>query len=391
MKHKKIIMILSLLGVFVGLSFVVSFYALKPMPVFFYGLNDTEQEGFKKVILDFGKTNHHKFVFLNGPTAISKTNAFPQKTVAIFRTGAMANQQSESFTSVNPEILNRTATAVHRLVRREGASNEFWAIPLLINNLEFFRRDQAKSPGAAGVVSISQATALLTEHPGTTHALAMPAADDSLLLDVIGQLTVSSGGLDQYRSLCAQTLLGTPPSNLMGTIPAFNEAMSTLKLWKRTGTIHPNWIDMTTGDISRLLTRNSIDYVIQRLSDHRALSEEALTNSHSGRFLDIAPEDLRVSTIGTIALAVPKTGRWRNEAERLSAWLSGPEAQNALATQTGLAPTVLRAQAPDLQSRMARQFASEGAAISGWSQDGFTDDKQRSSFAAELRLIIAGQ
>ena len=389
MKIRKIIGICAGIVVIAAAMVMIFFYLHEPFPVECIDLSVTEITALQKVINTYQEKVDYKLRLISIDSDNNSSKIINTKKGAyIGYLNENLRQNSDKYGNVPEDLIKRTARSVQSTVRRNNNSDTYWALPLVMDHLEFFTQQKSVLTEKNGITTPEQVLKLVPEIDKKTRYQAVIAGkDDDLLLDIIGQIVASTNGYEAYTALCSQSLDVTAPEAFAASQPAFTEAIHILSDWQKSKWLHPNWLDLNVQSSQKLIEMKQALFVIQTLEQHRQIDRSVLTEGKATRFLEVGTKT-RIMTAPTIVGCIPIKGRWVQAAQDFLSWLMSEEGQKVLSQDTGLAPTVLSIAAPDTQAREVRSWASASQIIQGWSKDGFTDKKTRTEFAAKLREYI---
>jgi hypothetical protein len=376
----------------VGLC-VISFaavmvYRTAALPLYCYGLSSTETAAFLAAAEEWSRENGRriKLVIRNADDIV---HASPSKP-AIFQLGAASKLAAANYATLSNELYKSLPRSIRETVQRPDAEQgDYYALPLLIDHLEFFKKDNKIPPDSrTGLHDIAMAQEIFASS-NTRFAFAFNGSSDTLLLDIIGQMLISAYGKNAYRELCNLSLKNTSAKDISTRMPAFSETLTLLNNWRASGWLHPNWKDFTEQTAEELFRADILSYTAQYLSAHRRVARDVLYQGQSLPFLELRGGTARpIMTAPITAMGLPSTGRWQQETKSLAAFLVRVTTQELLSQRSMLAPVNLSSKAADVQARAVRDNAAIATILQGFSLDGFLNAKQRRAFAAEVRSLL---
>ena len=185
-------------------------------------------------------------------------------------------------------------------------------------------------------------------------------ANNRILIDFLGALVMSKGGLSAYNKLIdelriVETLDEVIDIKLDGKDLTLRSLLDMLKLWPKEGLTHPAWYNGHGNDLVYFAEEKQISCFFTLLSSHRKIAYNIIKNYESAK----TPMYKSGSDYGLIAPAV--SCMLLSDNSNCKKYLAGfftEEAQTSLSDKTALAPTQYRAESYDRQADDVRFWAA---------------------------------
>ncbi|MCX7024091.1 MAG: hypothetical protein NT080_05655 [Spirochaetes bacterium] len=363
--------------------------ATAPFTVLLAGLDEREMTAFRETIGQVveGRNVAYRESAVPDGAAPGK----PGIDLVVFRPGPGIAGAARFFAGVDALIKGRVSPVISAFVLDGSRA---YAVPLLLDHFDLSLDSRFGPVGAARTIGMD-------EFEKTAHRLAASAEpviaaagkDDETLLALVSYAVIADSGIKGYRELALALLDGKTPEaildfQLAGSASNLRSALARLDAWRRTGILHPNWLDMSRDDVRSFAAAGRTPAFASFLGDRRSMDRGALGRYAAIRFPTTTAGAL-VPVVVTTAAAVPEASRRKASGLRLLAKLAEPAAQIASARISGRAPATFAAQAPDIQARDARDVAVASTALAqGFAADACRNREEMTSLAAALRGLL---
>lgn len=386
--------------VVIALAVVVVVGAREDAPTLgFYAVDESSVAAIKAIAADprFGS---FRFDFVDLDTAVEpRLGERGAPSILFAYDGAIKDPDAAGLAVLDDEPIRAMPSSLRR-VGSDGESR--YAYPLLIDHLELaYEVGLFESIGLAPPPTLEEFLRAARKFAaGSPPAIFIAGGDDSTLLNLIGALVESRGGLAaaealgslEYRPDALGSLLDSSLCSDDAARPVtLRSELDLLVSLKAEGLLHPEWYRFGLRDLSAFMADGSAPFAIMQLSQRR-LMDQRTASRYKGIVFPASPGASRRAprfTILTASLNASAPKRHREAAFGFLAYLSSAEGQRRLSELSGLAPTHAAARAPDEQASELRLWAAASSAVTpepGWAMA--RDGASRAALAAELRAYL---
>lgn len=406
-KNKKIVLlagIIPFIALFIILAIVLTAVILRPSSIAFYGLDERTELSIKSAIDNWNKTENIKFKYKildqEKPlgTQISVAN---RPDLLITTNGAavgIAARNASEKAAMNSAVLSEMTSSMRSAAVLSENGAKVRAAPFLSGHFEIdidmnaFRASRMKA--IATWKDIDQF--LMIEKKNFDYPLIFAGKDAETTLNLLGAMTESLDGTEQYRAAAklieeyttdkkwdaaelAEELCGSYNSPLYTSVKKLSE-------WYASSLMARDCFNYTFSDINAFLQNRLSAAALMSLSDHRKIDTRT-----AERFTSIyIPSEKSAGErrfTGQVIYAVPQ--KKNKGLEKLIDYFLSTEGQEQLSRITGLAPVFARCRTPDHQADDARYWiAATSAPLAGLSCEVDLSQKHKSQLAAELASIV---
>jgi hypothetical protein len=284
-----------------------------------------------------------------------------------------------------------------RILREHSSRNALKALPLLADGLELaWHRDllaaeKLATPRSSGIIQELSRSAQ-QETPRLFFGTDTPSA----LLQVFSALVLENGGLNAYQALAQELKDNTQNTSIDFSVilerhPSAQTAINTISALRENNALHPEWQKLSRKEVQTLMTRDQALFVIQSLSERRAVPYQSIFNYSSLRFPSGSERSDQAVIAPLICIAVSATGTRAEKAIQAINASFSIEGLSAVAKQSGLAPVALPPAAADIQAQELRSAVVIRPQVSGLYLDSFIQPEDAERFAQWLIAAIIKQ
>lgn len=277
-----------------------------------------------------------------------------------------------------------------RILREHSSSNALKALPLLADGLELaWHRDllaaeKLATPRSSGIIQELSRSAQ-QETPRLFFGTDTPSA----LLQVFSALVLENGGLNAYQALAQELKENAQNTSIDFSVilerhRSAQIAINTLSALRKNNALHPEWQQLSRKEVQTLMTRDQALFVIQSLSERRAVPYQSIFNYSSLRFPSGSERSDQAVIAPLICIAVSAEGKAAEKAIQAINTSFTIEGLPAVAKQAGLAPVALPPAAADIQAQELRSAVAIRPQVSGLYLDSFIRPEDAERFAQWL-------
>lgn len=276
-------------------------------------------------------------------------------------------------------------------IRNSGTSGRtYYALPVLLDHFELacsktiLERNNSTAPET---MEQMLQTARAVKNPKTWPLICAGARDEDLVL-LTGSLVHSLHGLEAYEQLVQHIRAAHSFETLLAETP-LRAVLETLLSWRRERLLHPQWLEMTNGDIEAFMRFDNAAFVFMPLSTRRTLDPAVAENYEASRFPNgrtASSYPLTAVTYGGIRI---RNELFADAAELFLYALVAEDVQQTLSRETGFAPVNAKAPVHDKQAYDVRYWGAASRVLVPDPVTAAIDDPARiASFAEEIRSYI---
>jgi hypothetical protein len=321
--------------------------------------------------------------------------------------GAMIAPAGASLASLAGSLDTIPANAIRKVPPAMGqavldAKGRAYALPLQLDQFQVaysFATFAGLGVKVEKRLSLAQLEgALAAYRSSAAPALLFAGGDDETLLLVLSALCLSRGGEGAYRALVAEIASGAEQGRLMkkalgpgpdGKALTLESLIGAIKDWKAKGYLHAEWYNLGPDTVATYLRQGRAVAVLIPLSLRRIVPYESI-NKYGWDAYPAAPgvaASAYLAPMTAVAFGASSAGRRTESARReLLGYLTKDDTAMRLAKDDGEATTLAAAPSPDVQARLAMNWAAESrVVVNGIYRDAFASREAARAFASAVR------
>lgn len=406
-KNKKIVLsagIAPFIVLFIVFAIVLTAKSLKKPEIAFYGVDERTELSIKSVIDGWNKRENIKFKYktLDSEKSLdTQISIASRPDILITTNGAaviVAAENASAKAAIDSTPLSEMTTSMRGVAILSQDKTKTAAAPLLSSHFEIdidldaFRASRMKA--IATWKDIDQF--LKIEKKNFDYPLIFAGKDSSTTLDLLGAMTESLDGTEQYRAAAnlienyitekrwdapdlAQELCGSYNAPLYTSVKKLSE-------WYAAGLLSKDCFNYTFNDVNAFLQNKFSAAAFMTLSDHRKINTK--TAEHFSSIY--VPSERSAGERRFTAQVIYAVPQKRNKRlSKLVSYFLSSEGQEQLSRSTGLAPVFAHCRTPDHQADDARYWiAATSTPLAGLSRETDLTRKHKDQLAAELASII---
>ena len=388
----------------------------KPVQIAFYNLTPAQEQTVTEHILSspsLVKKSRISFVHLDSDRPLEQE--LPSSaTMLVTLMGQSAQDAYDSAAEKSSSLgfdfsMLKDSTISLKNMTPRGKNNKISQLPILLDNNEILL--DIKLLDATKTTRMQTWTDVETFAAASKEKIKFPmvfaGSDSSVTLGILGAMTESFSGADQYRT-AAEKILAFYKENpdaqniqVYDLIKSLSEdpasplyaATYTLQNLIKKQLLHPECFHMTHNDVKAFMDNKMAAVVFTSLTEHRNVNHETIERykaiprvlenggDHAGFYPSNRKTNMRSLNTPVICAVPLKSNR---SMVKVAAFLLAPSSQDSLCLKTGLAPVLAQSHVPDIQSDDVRFWAAATEApLQPLDTAAFTNPANREQFVRE--------
>ena len=283
--------------------------------------------------------------------------------ILISETPRLNSKWSELLSPINESLIDRYPTSTREMTKQDGLS---LLLPLQLDHIELsYKKGTINQNNESNIIfSFNEMERQLSALAKDNHyPLMVSGSIGRDLLDFVSILVLSRTGVEGYRKLQDLFTMDLSFSELINSELnrgfSLKDVLEIIGTWEKQGIIHPEWMRFSREEAVSFMVDDLSSAYIMRLSTHRTLPDNLLTQLWESPFPFVERTDRAKGLIMPgYSLMVYKESRHMEKIRQLLPEIISNENQKKLTAFSGLAPMVSVAEALDRQSSNVRLWGA---------------------------------